>query len=368
MPIDFAAPFNAALDRFDAVGNRGVSLQNALMENRRRDQEAAVVAQYKNALMQDMERKRLAEAEQAQKRQAFDATVGVLMNENIGPEDALSAFSPYGMEGYQAFQSMYPQAAPTDPLDGLPADIRAEYLASQNPQIAAALQRQRAFEMNKAERGATRVSQTVDTGKREEALVKPIAEKLPAMRENAELALGGLERINSIVNILNQQGDKVTGVSGSVRAAIAPYAATVGMNTQEMDDAQLLQAMLQEGAGTLRMAVVGPGPVSEYEQKILQAVSGKRISSAEGLRRLLMHQRERMTRDINTYRKQVKSVSNIPGYGSASDLYPDVQMPPEPTQQAAQPTTSASPPRQARPGMKWQRNTRTGEYREVPAQ
>jgi len=72
------------------------------------------------------------------------------------------------------------------------------------------------------------------------------------------------------------------------------------------------------------MEVIGPGPVSEYEQKILEQVSGKQISAAEGVKKLLESARENKATYIQNYNDQIEAISSEPGYEKAQRIYKPV--------------------------------------------
>ncbi len=134
-------------------------------------------------------------------------------------------------------------------------------------------------------------------------------------------------RIDRALDILDKHGNKVTGLSGATRRALAPFATAAGIKIGGMNEAQILQSLLQEGAGSLRMAVIGSGPVSNYEQGILQAVSGGGMSAAEGVRRILGYHRESHVNNIEMYNNRVRVLSQQPGYGLTDQLYPAIDMP-----------------------------------------
>ena len=167
---------------------------------------------------------------------------------------------------------------------------------------------------------------TIITG-RESELGKKFIDNIPKMKENAFTSASALSRINQVNSILDKEGDNVIGLSGAIKRALAPYAAAVGMSTDSMTNAQILNSLLSSNAGSLRMEVVGPGPVSNYEQQILQDVSGKKMSTEAGIRAILKHNAKSHERNIDTYNESVYNLSTIPGFEAAPKLYAPVQKP-----------------------------------------
>lgn len=167
---------------------------------------------------------------------------------------------------------------------------------------------------------------TIDSGKRQSEVVDSFLKKLPDVYQQAVSDHASIAKINSALEIVNRGGNSVTGLSGAVKAALAPYATAVGLNTQTMDDAQLLHTLLDATAGSLRMEVVGPGPVSNFEQGILQKVSGKKMSAAEGVKAILNYHKHGKEQNIRQLNKRIESAAETEGYGDILRLYPPIDI------------------------------------------
>lgn len=153
-----------------------------------------------------------------------------------------------------------------------------------------------------------------------------IAGDLPKLRQEAADARTAMKRLDNALDIVDEHGDSVVGWSGVLKRALSGPAAMAGIKIEGMDEAQILSSLLSEAAGSLRLAVVGPGPVSEYEQKILQDVSAKRISTAEGVRRILSHHRDQHLQKINSYNDTTARLSEAsPKYKNAQIFYPRIE-------------------------------------------
>jgi len=183
----------------------------------------------------------------------------------------------------------------------------------------------REFELTKAQAGAARTNTNINIdNKKQMSVVEPFLNKLP---ENYQAAVGdkmSIARIDQALDIVKKGGDSVTGLSGAVKSAVAPYATAIGMNTAAMNDSQILQTLLDANAGSLRMEVVGPGPVSNYEQGILQRVSGRKMSAAEGVKKILEYHRANKEEKIKSFNNQIGKVSTLPGYSDVTTLYPKI--------------------------------------------
>jgi hypothetical protein len=171
---------------------------------------------------------------------------------------------------------------------------------------------------------APAVSVTVDNGKRQSEVVNSFLKEVPKLYEETLSNRAGYDRIGRALELVKKGGDSITGMSGQIKSALAPMATAIGMNTESMNDAQILQTILDTNAGSLRMEVVGPGPVSEFEQKILQNVSVKKISAAEGVKQILEGHLKEKRKRIDSFNSRLKSASKVPGYEDTLNLYPTI--------------------------------------------
>ena len=193
--------------------------------------------------------------------------------------------------------------------------------------------------------GATNVkvdATTKLTNERENELVKAALKTMPEEQKAAFQSKSAIDRIDQATSILDKQGNKVIGLGGSFRKFIAPYASAVGLNSDTMDDAQILSALLKEGAGGLRAQIIGPGQVSNYEQQIMQDVSGGTMSASDGVKAILSHQRQNHAATIDLYNDKVGAVAEYPGYEGAKRVF-------KPFEYNKKPNTIAAPIKQAPP-------------------
>ena len=158
-------------------------------------------------------------------------------------------------------------------------------------------------------------------GSGDNALIKKVVNSLPEQQENARSGVKHIKRMNTILDIIDKQGDSVLGLSGAIKRALAPYAAAVGLDTDQMTDAQIFDTLVRTGAGSLRLEVVGPGPVSEYEQKILDAVSGRKMATTDGIKAIIEYNLSNKETDIQDYNEAVKTLSETPGYENTPKFF-----------------------------------------------
>lgn len=216
------------------------------------------------------------------------------------------------------------QAPAVDPLKDMPADYRAFLVSNQmepSPQSYAAYN---AGELERRRASAPSVNVGVNTEKRQSAVVDSMLKDIDKNYQQAQSDAGAINRIDRALDIVKKSGNSVTGLSGAVKAAVAPYATAVGLNTESMNDAEILRTLLDTNAGSLRLEIVGPGPVSNYEQGILQSVSGKKISAAQGVKQLLEWNRRQKERSVKTFNSRKQSAGKIEGYQDINQIYPDV--------------------------------------------
>lgn len=162
----------------------------------------------------------------------------------------------------------------------------------------------------------------IDAPKRQSSVVDSFLKDVSKNYDTAVSEMNAINRLDAALELVKKGGNEITGLSGAVKSALAPYATAIGMNTEKMDDAQLLRTLLDANAGSLRMEVVGPGPVTEFEQKILQKVSGKEMAAAEGVKKILEYHRKQKENKLESFNTQLKNASEVEGYSEVTKLYP----------------------------------------------
>lgn len=178
-----------------------------------------------------------------------------------------------------------------------------------------------------AEAGRQTINLPKITLERESGLVEQGIKDIKESKKDVLMSRAAIDRIDQALAIVEKQGDKVAGVQGQIRRALAPFAKTIGMDVQAATDAQILDSLLTAGAGSLRSQVVGPGPVTNYEQEILQKVSGGRMSYADGIKAVLEEARNQHAGTIDRYNEQINTISGIKGYENIQGVFKPLTYP-----------------------------------------
>lgn len=171
-------------------------------------------------------------------------------------------------------------------------------------------------------------STTINVGdKRESKFMEEFTGKvLPKLHEEAMADKDAIGRFDMTIDLLKKSGDDITGVSGAIKRFAAPYATALGINTDKMTDAQILNVLFSAQAGSLRKEIVGPGQVSNFEQQILQGVSGGSISTATGAMALMEYYRNQKVKRIGDVNERIKAAAAIPGYENLPGIYPPIEI------------------------------------------
>lgn len=166
------------------------------------------------------------------------------------------------------------------------------------------------------------------SGKKEaglEALIRETADNLPKQETEARSARTGIESINSALALVEKGG--VTGKGGEFKAWLAPYAEAAGVETKSLSDAQKYQLLTRVVAGPLRSQLIGPGPVSEYEQKLIQQISGGGGASKGAAKELLTYYKRLAKDKVTAYNTSREGALTLtPRFG---DIHKAIDLPAE---------------------------------------
>jgi len=136
-----------------------------------------------------------------------------------------------------------------------------------------------------------------------EILIKNLTTQLPDLKQNAMRNKTNLQAIKKAKGLLEKG---VSGKLGQVKSFLASYADFAGENVDSLSEAQTYQLLTRVITGPMRLEIIGPGPVSEYEQKLMQAISGGGGAAKGSAKELL-----------NFYEKKAKD--NVSNYNSTLD-------------------------------------------------
>jgi hypothetical protein len=177
----------------------------------------------------------------------------------------------------------------------------------QADQIAAA-DRRTAQQIAAADRRAASKGAADGLGKLDIESAKVLIRTLPKLKEEATAANGSIERIDTMLSLVKSG---VGGKKGQILSTLAPYAELAGVNTKGMNDAQTYEIMAKTIGGSMRMQIVGPGPVSNYENQLLQKISGGGSAATPAATELLGYYRKMAKEKVDDYNGSVESVSEF---------------------------------------------------------
>jgi hypothetical protein len=146
----------------------------------------------------------------------------------------------------------------------------------------------------------------VGTGKLDTEVGKTVIKQMPELQEKADKSVTNLERIDTMVELLDSGAG---GKYGQAKAWAGPYLESLGIRTQGLTNAQLYERLSDTLGGSMRIDIVGPGPVSNYEQELLKKVSGGGSTGTEAARKLLLFYRGKAIRNINRYNETARSLA-----------------------------------------------------------
>lgn len=164
--------------------------------------------------------------------------------------------------------------------------------------------------------------------------VKLALKDIPAFRDEARTALSGIKTLDQMRGLLE-------GGAGARPGQIKVFLSRLtGQQTESMADAEVYQLLAETLRGPLRNDIVGPGPMTEAEQRLLGQVTGGGTTGSKAASRLLQMYRESAASKVRNYNETRRRVGQTEP--SVLRLYEELQIPGAGGQ--AQPTGSASTP------------------------
>lgn len=188
-----------------------------------------------------------------------------------------------------------------DIMEGAPAprDYREDVLY-RSKTLAETMRHNRAVE-SKSTTGGT-------GGKLDLEGARGLIRTLPKLKEEAVSASGNLQRIDEMTDLLNKG---FGGKAGQIKAWLAPWAEAAGVNVKGLSESQTYELLAQTLGGSMRMAIVGPGQVSNFEQQMLNRVNAGGRAATPAARELLKYYRDIAARKVADYNDTVTSVAEV---------------------------------------------------------
>ena len=184
----------------------------------------------------------------------------------------------------------------------------AGYLASQEiarERLALAKQQAGMREQERAQDVAFRR----DQARREETTGDPgfraLIQQLPQLQEQARDAGSGINRIDQMMRLLEAGAG---GRIGVLQAGLSRLGIPV---TEGMTEAATYQLLSETLRGPLRVDIVGPGPMTEAEQRLLGSVTGGGNTAPAAARQLLAIYRDMALNRIRAYNEAVNAAGSV---------------------------------------------------------
>jgi hypothetical protein len=138
-------------------------------------------------------------------------------------------------------------------------------------------------------------------------IVGPILKVLPKKKTEAEAAD---RRVIQYENLSKMAEAGSGGLVPGLKGILAPVAEALGMDTKVTSEAQAYQLMARAGVGSMRLMLVGSGQVSNYEQDLMQRLSGGSIKTSREAAKLLFNYYATESRNvIAQYNKTIDDLS-----------------------------------------------------------
>ena len=142
------------------------------------------------------------------------------------------------------------------------------------------------------------------TDKTDPIVAREAVKDLPKLRREARTAEATKPRITQMVQLLD--AGNAGGLKGNALASVSGI-----FDIPATSEAELFKKLASAGAGQLRASVIGPGQVSNYEQTLLQSVSGGGSGARTAIRQLLKYYEQEADRTISNYNDAVDSAATV---------------------------------------------------------
>jgi len=132
--------------------------------------------------------------------------------------------------------------------------------------------------------------------------------ELPKLKADARTQVNNIERIDRALELVKKG---VTGKGGQVKSFLAPYAEMMGVSSEGLNDAQTFQLLTRVIVGPMRLDLIGPGPVSEWEQQLMQKISGGGGSAKSAAIELLNSYKKQAQAKVQNYNETLNGITQI---------------------------------------------------------
>lgn len=150
-----------------------------------------------------------------------------------------------------------------------------------------------------------------DTDRKE--FLKQSIKDLPKLKETAYQNKTSLQVIGKLEGLVEKG---VTGKAGQLKAILAGYPSFFGGEIENLTEAQTFETLSRLLAGPIRTDIVGPGQVSNYEQQLLEKVSGGGGTAKSAVKELLKFYKDKANNNIENYNNTLEGAKTLsPRFG-----------------------------------------------------
>ena len=154
--------------------------------------------------------------------------------------------------------------------------------------------------------------------------------ELPKLKKAAIEGQNTLKQTKRALELIEKG---VTGKGGQLKAFLAPYAEMIGMPNDNLNDAQAFQLFARAIIGPMRLEMIGPGPVSEWEQQLMQKLSGGGGAAKPAAKELIGYYRQLAQGKVDNYNQTLEGITQIaPNIGK---VYQPIEASPLPSPAAS---------------------------------
>ena len=132
--------------------------------------------------------------------------------------------------------------------------------------------------------------------------------ELPKLKKAAIEGQNSLKQTKRALELIDKG---VTGKGGQLKAFLAPYAEMIGMPNDNLNDAQAFQLFARAIIGPMRLEMIGPGPVSEWEQQLMQKLSGGGGAAKPAAKELIGYYRQLAQGKVDNYNQTLEGITQI---------------------------------------------------------
>ena len=132
--------------------------------------------------------------------------------------------------------------------------------------------------------------------------------ELPKLKKAAIEGQNSLKQTKRALELIEKG---VTGKGGQLKAFLAPYAEMIGMPNDNLNDAQAFQLFARAIIGPMRLEMLGPGPVSEWEQQLMQKLSGGGGAAKPAAKELIGYYRQLAQGKVDNYNQTLEGITQI---------------------------------------------------------